>query len=77
MTATGTTTNGPALVDAITAARFCGISRAKWWELHSSGRVPAPIRALGPRCPRWRMSELLDWIDHGCPSREIWEKRSK
>jgi predicted DNA-binding transcriptional regulator AlpA len=47
------------------------------WQLHtlqrmsSAGRLPAPLRFGGH--PRWRRKEILEWIDAGCPSREIWE----
>ena len=39
--------------------------------LHSSGRLPRPIR-LG-RSVRWRADELRAWLDAGAPSRERWE----
>jgi predicted DNA-binding transcriptional regulator AlpA len=45
----------PLAVDAAGAARICGLSRAMWWKLDSSGRCPAPVR-LGRRC-LWRVDE--------------------
>lgn len=31
----------------------------------TSGKIPQPIR-IGSR-PRWRRSDILDWINAGCP----------
>jgi len=56
----------PALLSAKTAAEYCGISRASWWKMKTSGRCPAPIR-LGRRL-LWRRVELDQWIAQGCPA---------
>jgi predicted DNA-binding transcriptional regulator AlpA len=61
----------PLAVDAVEAARLCGIGRSLWLGLHSAGRVPAPIR-LGRRV-LWRREELAAWIEAGCPGRARWE----
>ena len=55
----------PMLVSASEAARIAGISPAMWWKLKYSGRCPAPVR-LGKRL-LWRVEELRQWIDDGCP----------
>ena len=59
------------LIGAADAATMCGVSRSTWWALHSSGRVPLPVR-LGRRT-LWRRGELEAWIAAGCPARERWE----
>ena len=61
----------PLLVPAAEAARLCGVSRAFWYSLLSAGRTPVPIR-LGRRT-LWRVSELKEWVEAGCPARERWE----
>jgi predicted DNA-binding transcriptional regulator AlpA len=61
----------PLLVDAREAARLCGVSRATWWALHSSGRVPLPVR-LGRRT-LWAAMELTAWTESGCPPRDRWQ----
>ena len=61
----------PFAVDAIGAARLCGVSRAMWWKLDSSGRCPAAIR-LGRRC-LWKVDELREWLAAGCPPRDRWK----
>lgn len=61
----------PALLPAKDAALLLGISERHFYKLHSSGRVPRPIR-LG-RAVRWRASELRKWLDAGAPPRAKWE----
>lgn len=61
------------LVDALGAAHIAHLSRSKWFQLLSAGKVPAPIRTFGARCPRWSVEELRDWIRAGCPDRLAWE----
>ena len=61
----------PLLVGAAVAGRMCGRSEASWWRDHAAGRVPAPVR-LGGRT-LWRVCELREWVDAGCPDRRTWE----
>lgn len=65
----------PVVLTATEAARLFSLSRAGWWKLHNSGRVPIPIR-LGRRT-LWRRKELLAWVDAGCPNREAWMTRQE
>ena len=58
------------LLKADEAAHLLGISRGHFYSLHSSARVPYPIR-LG-RCVRWRAEELREWVRAGCPPRHKW-----
>lgn len=60
------------LANALDSATLCGVSRAQWFKLHSTGRIPAPVR-LGTRAPRWIIDELKAWLAHGCPDRATWE----
>ena len=52
-------------------AGLLGISERHLWTLHSSGRLPRPVK-LG-RSVRWNRRELQEWLDAGCPSRDRWE----
>lgn len=63
----------PLLVRRRAAARLCGLSVSAWDRLHAAGRVPAPIRLSGALC--WRVAELAEWVDAGCPPRAEWEAR--
>ncbi len=58
---------------AAEAAALLGISRSMFFKMHSAGKVPSPVY-LSPRCPRWRRSELLDWLTAGAPDRFTWTK---
>lgn len=60
------------LLTAEESANLVGLSRSKFYELRSSGRVPAPIRLGGS--VRWRKQELVEWVEAGCPSRIRWEE---
>jgi len=51
----------------------CGISRAQWFKLASSGRTPLPVR-LGTRRPVYLISELEAWLRAGAPDRASWLK---
>lgn len=58
-------------VDGDATARMLGISKSQLHNLRRSGRFgPEPIR-LG-RCCRFRVAELVAWVNHGCPPRAQW-----
>jgi excisionase family DNA binding protein len=61
----------PLLVGAAEAARLLGISERHFYKLHSSGRVPKPVR-FG-RAVRWQVAELHAWLGAGAPARARWE----
>lgn len=52
------------------AARVCGFSRSTANRLRAGGLLPEPVR-VGRR-DLWRRSELLAWIEAGCPSADRW-----
>jgi predicted DNA-binding transcriptional regulator AlpA len=37
----------------------------------ASGQIPRPIKLAGSK--RWRRTEILAWIEAGCPPRKQWE----
>jgi hypothetical protein len=61
----------PLLVGAKEAARLCGVSPATWARMKSAGRLPACLwvskRVL------WRVEELREWVEAGCPDRKAWD----
>jgi predicted DNA-binding transcriptional regulator AlpA len=59
------------LVPAGIAGPMCGRSEASWWRDLAAARIPAPIK-LGGRT-LWRVQELREWVEAGCPVRRIWE----
>jgi predicted DNA-binding transcriptional regulator AlpA len=64
------------LLSAAESAELLGMSRASFWALHASGRVPLPVR-LGARMTRWRRDELLRWVEAGCPARLRWQAQAR
>jgi excisionase family DNA binding protein len=52
-----------------------GLSERTLWRLSDSGKLPATIR-VGKSC-RWRKSDVLKWIELGCPDRATFEARKE
>ncbi len=61
----------PLMVRADQAAALCGISRTKWYELQSSGRIPRRIK-LG-EVSLWRVEDLRLWVREACPTVDRFE----
>ena len=59
----------PELLDSKQSARLAGFSERTWWSMTRSGLAPAPLKiGLGLRpAVRYRRSEILQWIQDGCP----------
>ncbi|MHB8863461.1 MAG: helix-turn-helix transcriptional regulator [Pirellulaceae bacterium] len=55
----------PLLISAPELAKILGISARSVWRLLSAGKLPAPVRLGG--AVRWRRSDVLAWIEQGCP----------
>jgi predicted DNA-binding transcriptional regulator AlpA len=55
----------PLLIRAEDVARMMGVSERTLWRLLSAGKVPQPVH-IG-RSTRWRLAEIREWIDGGCP----------
>ena len=59
-------------ISASELAKRLEISERHVWALHSSGRLPRPIR-FG-RAVRWSVRELEEWLAAGAPTRSRWEE---
>ena len=57
----------PLLVGSDGAARLAGLSRSMWLKLARQERCPAPL-VIGAK-KLWRVSDIQDWVDAGCPAR--------
>ena len=55
----------PELLTAAEAAQLCGLGERSFWRHAHSGAAPAPVRIGGST--RYRRSELMAWIQAGCP----------
>ena len=51
----------PLILPALDAARTLSVSERKFHELRREAGFPQPIE-LGPRCLRWRVSDLESWL---------------
>jgi excisionase family DNA binding protein len=54
------------LLNADEVAAMLGISERTLWRLLSAGKVPKPVR-FG-RSTRWRLADVNEWIEEGCPA---------
>ena len=55
-----------ALLDVRAVAAMLGCSQRHVYRLADAGRLPSPVK-LGALV-RWRLTELHDWLEAGCPS---------
>ena len=53
------------LISAEDAARMTGCQRRSWFRYVASGKAPKAIRLGGKVL--WRRSDLVAWIEAGCP----------
>jgi len=70
MSHTPTTTQiAPELLTTAQAARLAGCGERTFWRWSRCGIAPEPITIGRGRRPavRYRRSDLLQWIDAGCP----------
>ena len=56
----------PKMITAEDLANLMQISERTLWRLLSGGKIPQPVR-IG-RNTRWRLAEVEEWIQRGCPN---------
>jgi excisionase family DNA binding protein len=59
------------LLDTKTMAGLLGVSDRTLYRLLAEKALPEPLR-LGARAVRWRLAEILEWVDAGCPAQKHW-----
>lgn len=59
------------LVDAKVVSSLLNLSVSTLYRLMSLKAVPEPVK-IGETLTRWRLAELLEWIDAGCPNPSRW-----
>lgn len=59
----------PALLTAKDVACLCQLSLSVFYKHLSTGKIPLPIRIGG--VTRWRAQDITQWIEAGCPPRQI------
>ena len=71
--ATAPTMPGPLLIGRREAAWLAGRSIASWDRGGAAVLVPEAIRmGVSGKTKRYRRSEIVAWIDAGCPNRKTW-----
>jgi excisionase family DNA binding protein len=63
--------NAGLLIDADTTAQLMSISQRTLYRLVDEKAIPQPVRLSG-RLIRWRLGDLLEWIEAGCPHTKHW-----
>ncbi len=64
----------PLLLDIATLAVVLARSVPSLHRDDAAGRLPAALRIGGSK--RWRYSEIVAWVEVGCPSRTEWQARN-
>jgi predicted DNA-binding transcriptional regulator AlpA len=66
------TTHPPRLlIDTYGLAELLSRSVPSLQRDDAAGRLPAALRLGGSK--RWRYSEIVAWVEAGCPDRKTWE----
>ena len=55
------------LIDIGELSRITGLSKPTLWRHHDAGLIPAGCK-IG-RAVRWRLRDVVAWLDAGCPPR--------
>jgi predicted DNA-binding transcriptional regulator AlpA len=55
----------PAFMTVEQLAKLIQKSVRSVWRMRSAGQVPKPVKLGGG--VRWRVRDIEDWIDRGCP----------
>jgi len=63
----------PLLLGDDDMAGLLGVTSGTIRRLDAGGRMPDPVK-LG-NFKRWRLAEIKDWVDAGCPIRKQWKWR--
>ena len=62
--------NSGLLIDTKTLAKLLAISKAHLYRLQAEEALLAPIQV--GHVKRWRLAEVLEWIEAGCPPQKMW-----
>lgn len=63
------------LIDVKTMAKLLNVSAHMIYRLADRQAAPRPVR-LGSLV-RWRLVEVIEWVDSGCPSKWQWPRHGK
>ena len=61
------------LIDHRTTAKLLNVSQRTLYRLSSEGAIPEPVKIAGNiHMKRWRLAEILEWVESDCPPRKHW-----
>lgn len=63
------------LIDVKTTAKLLNVSERMVYRLADQQAAPRPVK-LGSLV-RWRLAEIIEWVDSGCPSKWQWPRHGK
>lgn len=63
--------NSGILIDGKATARLLNISYRTLYRLVDMKAMPEPV-TLGGNMKRWRVAEILEWVDSDCPPQKHW-----
>lgn len=66
-------TQAEILLTAQMVGERLNLSKRQIFRLKSAGKIPSPVRVGG--AVRWRESDIEQWIEWGCCSRQEFEAR--
>jgi predicted DNA-binding transcriptional regulator AlpA len=61
----------PLLIDITALSQLLARSEASLYRDDSAGRIPAGRKLGGSK--RWVYTEIVAWVEAGCPCRRVWE----
>ncbi|TKJ32883.1 MAG: AlpA family transcriptional regulator [Planctomycetes bacterium B3_Pla] len=64
----------PELLKAAEVAKMLNISARHLWRLRAARQIPAPVQIGGST--RWKLRDLVIWLDMGCCSQQEFEART-
>lgn len=59
---------GLVCITAKQLAIMLSVSKRTLYRLRCAGQLPSPLRIGG--VVRWRLDEIINWIEAGCPTKE-------
>jgi predicted DNA-binding transcriptional regulator AlpA len=63
------------LIDADGLARMLDCSPTSVRRYDKAGRIPRPVPLGGAK--KWRLAEIVAWVNAGCPKRRDWDVMRK
>jgi predicted DNA-binding transcriptional regulator AlpA len=59
------------LIDVVTLAKLLDRSPTSVRRDDKAGQIPRPVSLGGAK--KWRLAEVVAWVEAGCPKRRIWD----